>query len=155
MSILPLFLVMCAYILSKAFENKIILGIVSCLLCLFFTYKTVFKYWDEGDTSLGFIDTVKLHKEMVDYCEKQQLYDKTIYTNFLLLNDLRYPSLGYLNDKTRTFSKLNSSRECNNDILIFYSCEPDSYRDNIDYDVYTPLKQFKKGIAWGEIYQRK
>jgi 4-amino-4-deoxy-L-arabinose transferase-like glycosyltransferase len=156
LSILPLYLLIGSFFIVKITgERKIVTGIISICFMALFCYKTIFTYWDESDTSLGLIDTVKLHKEVVNYCEKNGWQDKKIFTGFLMTYDLKNPQLGYLNNKSNPFKRVFNIKEEGYEFFIFYSNEYDhdveSIRCNNEYIL---LKRFEKGKAWAEVYKK-
>jgi len=54
----------------------------------------------EENCVLSFQNTVLCHKEAINYCEQKGYYDKYINTVFLMIFNMKYTHLGYLQGGT-------------------------------------------------------
>jgi hypothetical protein len=153
LSILTVFGIAGAFLISKLFEkNNILLISCSGFIILVLSYMTIKKN-NESDVSVYFSNSVKLHKEVVNYCETQDWHSESISTGFLMSYNLSRPFLGYLNDKTNIFQSVSGNFNKNSEIFIFYSNESDPNRQKfISNKKYDLIKRFEKGNSWAEIY---
>lgn len=154
LSILPFYLLIPTYFLVLILhDKKWSLYTTTFILFVLFAFNT-FSASNEGDTSLAFINTVKIHKETINYCEVKKWQEKQICTGFLMTYNLRMPKLGYLNNPSKPFTNVNS--ESDKEIYIYYSNEYDPAVEEIKKNQQFILeKRFEKGKAWVEIYVKK
>jgi 4-amino-4-deoxy-L-arabinose transferase-like glycosyltransferase len=157
LSILPFFIVACAYILLELVDKNTLTAFIMSfiLFCSALCY-TLFSEKNESDVSLAYRDSVQLHKEVVTYCENNKWQEKNICTNVLMMCNLKEPLLGYTNKDSDVFSDVlllpDSTTDivivCSNDILKFY-------RDIQSDTGYMLAGRFEKNVAWVEIYRKK
>jgi hypothetical protein len=154
LSVLPFYLMTGAFFVFKLFgNNKVVTSAaVICMLSVF-SWKTILTYSGESDVSLGLINTVKLHKSVVNYCEKNNWQDRKLFAGFLMVHYLSNPTLGYLVEPANPFRNVSYSRQ-NCEYLIFYSNEYDPERESVKRDSrYELVRKFEQGGAWAEIYR--
>ncbi len=152
--LLPLFIISTSYFIYDTFKNKRIFQILSLIItitvCFYFcTQKTL-----THDHDLGYLNAVKVHKEVVQYCEKEKIYNKKILTHFLMRIDLTNPYSGYLSGQA--FNNIVDKMSDDVEFCIFSNMEYIPYFDEIkkNYDLKL-IKKFEKNNAWTEIYQNK
>jgi hypothetical protein len=110
------------------------------------------------DVSINYTHIVKVHQDLVDYCEQQQYYDQQISTHFLMHFNLTNPIAGYLSS-ARSFpsSHYLESSQGPDEIIIFSTLEYDeqkhvSVQQNPNYQL---AIRFERNKAWGEIWVLK
>jgi 4-amino-4-deoxy-L-arabinose transferase-like glycosyltransferase len=156
LSLLP-FLIMCgSWLIIQIFHNRLqTQRLVVVSLSLLFGYYAFIGYRSEADVSLQYKNTVLLQKQAVNFAEKMQWQEKSVYTSFLMLFYLSDPNLGYLGDKTKPFTHLNNDPKSVYDIYLFCSNENDPYCQIIKNDSCCFLqKRFENKGAWVEFYVR-
>jgi hypothetical protein len=151
----PVIIIFSGIIFEGLKEKKQILIVCIGILSLSFVYHDYnYAIRSDGDDNLGFINEVKVHQEVVKYCEVNNLYDSTIYTHFLMWSNLIYPSAGYLSDKNHIFTKIAYKMDDNVKYCIFSNIEYEPAFDNAKKDYKLKLiKRFEKNKAWCEIYR--
>jgi 4-amino-4-deoxy-L-arabinose transferase-like glycosyltransferase len=156
MSVYPLYAIIAAIFIVKLFEKRTLLLILGVSFTVFVIGRSTFNYKLECDVSPYFINSVKLHQEVVHFCEDQNWQNESISTNFLMTYNLREPFLGYLKNPSMPFKNLKGTGDTTSAIFIFYSTEVgDNRRDTImGNKKFKMLKRFEKDPAWAEIYQR-
>ena len=154
LSILPFYILFSIGLLSlvKHKYNKIWNFYYICLFILFahetITIKT------ESDVSIGYRQSIDVHRKAIQFCENKNWYNKKINTGFLEQFNITNPRLGYLKD-TLVFNKLVNE---NPEIYVFYSCEypPQPRIDSLKKDTsMVKIRRFENGIAWSEVYCKK
>lgn len=107
------------------------------------------------DANLSYLYFCPAQKEVVEYMEKNNLYDQQIQTNFLMENALKNEYSGYRNTE-KEFLNLNI-QNINLDkdsYYIFYNAEPDFRRSQIiSMENAQLLKRISNKLAWFEIWQ--
>jgi hypothetical protein len=126
---------------------------VMSVLLLFSLYHTFIKMHYESDISIYYRQTVELHKEVVEYAERQGWNDNLIYTAFLMQYDLAHPDMGYLAGEAEPFTSVKNISGLPYDLYIFCSNENDNLRDSISGESsYILIKRFVNNNARAEIY---
>lgn len=154
LSVVWIFAVFCSYFLFRATGSLPVRSYLVGLVFAGILYYCADHVRNNGDYDLGFIPAVTLQKDAVEYCESNGLYNRAIYSNFLIHEALMKKTAGFLKD--RPFSKLLVSLNDNPEFLIFNNIEPDPEYGKIAGDEnYTLLKRFDESWMWVEIYTRK
>jgi len=153
LTLLPFFLLLSTIFVVRSFSKKIRIALFVIVISGTLYYSLVYNN-GEADVNLTLNQTIMAHKEAVNFCELQQWHDKTIDTWFLMGFNLKFPHLGYLNNKEKPFSKF--SNDLFPDVFIFYSIERDSRIDEIKNDAnYKLVKQITKPNGCNvEIYEK-
>jgi len=107
-----------------------------------------------GDVGMGYSDEVKVHQEVVNFCESQSLQDKAIFSSFLLRTNMANKDIGYLANKkafTNTMWEFTDKTE----YCVFTNIEYDNnYFDNIKNNNKLELvKRAEINQAWAEVYK--
>lgn len=153
LSLLGLFAIVAGILLQQAkFKNEILNWIIVLAITAVPTYYTFTKK-SNSDSDLGYVETVKVHQQMVKYCEEQGWQNKPIAASFNLIFALRNPNLGYVSTKEGFSEVTNMSKFREAEIFINESTFYD-YRQELDSvkEENRLLKEFKQKHAWGEIY---
>jgi 4-amino-4-deoxy-L-arabinose transferase-like glycosyltransferase len=106
---------------------------------------------DSGDNSLGGIDNIKVHQQVVRYLEDHELYNNRILTHFLMHSNLYRPDIGYLSSD-RVFMNLTNKYDDQVEYVIYTTVEPWQLNDIMKKPGLRLIKRFEEHNAWGEIY---
>jgi len=154
-SVLPVLYLMSSFLIYKLFEERVYISglIVGLFLLISISYSI--KSDSLGDTSIGFISMVNVHKNAVVYCEKSSYHDLKISTHFLMIYNLKSPFLGYLQNDKQFKHVENFDSSSDGDIIIVSTIELSSayevLKKNPDYIL---QKRFEEKKAWCEIYKK-
>lgn len=155
LSIIPLYLIICDYIILSVIKKYKIVSFVVFILIILFPFIYTVKTRNSSDNTLGYINNVKVHKQVVEFCEKKNWYDTGISTHFLMTFNLKNPFLGYLNSD-ETFKHVNTTIDENSEIVIISNIELNEKLEVIRHSKeYELIKRFEKDNAWSEIYGRE
>ncbi|HZV71357.1 MAG TPA: glycosyltransferase family 39 protein [Saprospiraceae bacterium] len=156
---LPLLILVFSIIMQKATLHPPFYFPALCIILLLnfswsFYYNDNIKEWHD-DASINYIHIVKVHQQVVAYCEEEKWFEREIYTHFLLQQDLTNLAAGYLSSPV-TFIKVNyqGNVEPEDEIIIFSSIEFEEwkYKSVKDNSKYRLAKRFEINKAWAEIY---
>lgn len=151
-SILPLYIIVSTAFFDRLpFSNKKWLFFVFAFVL--FGFITIDKK-NESDISIGYKNSIKVHKQAIGFCEEKKWYNESINTGFLVSYNAVIPRLGYLRDSV-AFTNINKP---NPSVYIFYSCEyvPQNIIDSLKNDSsITMIQRFESDKAWAEIYCKK
>lgn len=153
LSLLALFAILAGVILQQAkFKKEIINWVIVSAIITVPTFYT-FTEKSNSDSDLGYVETVKVHQQMVKYCEDQGWQNKPIAASFNLIFALRNPNLGYISTKEGFSEVMNMGKF--NEAEIFLN-EGTFYDHRLQLDSVKNenvlVKEFKLKHAWGEIY---
>lgn len=151
--ILALFLIFASIIIQQAsLKYKIINWLVVCTLLAVPAYYS-YSVRTNTDVDLGYVDAVKIHQQMVDYCEKRDWHEESISASFNLIYYLTNPALGYLTSdkKFENVSDLVNIRD--SEIFLF---DGTNHGKETQIDTIKIVNQMvldlHKRNAWGKIY---
>lgn len=134
-------------------QRRIFFGAAVTGLLVFFAWQTWYVSWNESDVSLGYKDTVLLHRDVVRYAGEQGWQDKLVYSAFLMQYNMSQPRLGYLAEGQEPFFDVKNIPGLPYELYIFCSNEQDSMRERLASDSnFILLKRFERTKAWVEIY---
>jgi len=153
LSVLPWFFYIVIIFIYKAFREKRTWSYILIVFLIVVSFFKTIQLEGESDIVLTYKNSVELHKNAVNFCEKQEWHDKKIYTGFLMKYNLLYPNLGYLEGE-KPFKNIVNKEDA--DILIFYSNEPDPLYEKCKSDsLYISIYRFENKGAWVEIFKKK
>lgn len=112
----------------------------------YFTART-----DSGDNSLGGVDNIKVHQQVVNYLEGNELYNKRILSHFLMISNLYRPEIGYLSSD-RIFNNLANKWDDRVEYVVYSKVEQHQVKDELKNPGLRLLKRFELHNAWSEIY---
>jgi hypothetical protein len=106
------------------------------------------------DIDFGYATYLPLHKEMVEFCEKQDWDTKVFASEFNMVLALRDPFTGY-HSELKGFKTQHLPLLENADVVVLDSTGewdqlPENQKDNFQL-----IKRFENKNYWGEIYLRK
>ncbi|HZK08909.1 MAG TPA: glycosyltransferase family 39 protein [Bacteroidales bacterium] len=103
------------------------------------------------DDSLGAVDNIKVHQQVVQYLEEHELYNHRILTHFLMYSNLHRPEIGYLSGD-RHFNNLTIKFDDNVEYVVYSKVEQSQLKDELKNPGLRLLKRFELHDAWSEIY---
>jgi len=153
-SIHIMLIILCAFYMDFVTKKMpVVTALISVLLAGSLLHSSYYLRLN-GDYDLGYVYALKLQKQAVDFCEKNNLFDKVIYSGFLIRENMTCKSAGFLTDKP--FTKFVSSPNDNPEYLIFSNIEWDPNYDKVkDNKSDTLLQHYDESWMWMEIYKRK
>jgi hypothetical protein len=109
-----------------------------------------------GDADLGAFRGMEVYQGLVDYLVANNDFNKSIAVgNFQNRIHLTDPNTGYLNSG-KTFPNSKWEIDSTTQIAVFDNIEPDYRYDTLKaHGNYKLVYRIQKGIAWGEIYERR
>ncbi|MFA4852137.1 MAG: glycosyltransferase family 39 protein [Bacteroidales bacterium] len=152
MSMMAPFMIITAYLVFSTFSKKIFLfafiaSVVIVQIFIFLPKKT------NSDHNLGYVEPVKTHRQMVNYCIENNFQKKKIFTHFLMLGNLKNPYCGYLSEDQK-FTNVSSTFDKTTELCIFSNMEgADEYKQIKKSANLKLLKRFESKQAWSEIYE--
>lgn len=156
LGLLVLFIVMASIVFSQSkFNIKIINWVLISTIIAFPLYFSLTKK-SNCDHNLGYVEVVKTHQEMVQFCEEQNWQDKSISASFNMISCLRNPHLGYLSS-VKSFSNvkdLERFREAEIILLESTIIGNNDIRNTIRNENVL-LKKVNLDHAWGQIYVKE
>jgi hypothetical protein len=106
------------------------------------------------DSDLGYVEVIRVHQEMVRYCERNNLYNEPIAASFNMYFNLRDRELGYVTGDSNFTRILNWNKLSEAKYLIYESTfnGSDSIVQNGKSN-YRLIQSFTNKHAWGKIYE--
>jgi hypothetical protein len=154
--ILVLFIVTAAVIIPQARTKSLLIniGLAGLLVGVPLWFSLTHK--NSGDSDLGYIEVMKVHREMVAACEKNQWQNDTISSSFNMIFNLRDLRLGYLKG-AQSFDFVTDRKNLQSaKIFLTESTGPESEETmNFVKEHFTLYQRFQNKHAWGEIYINK
>lgn len=154
LSIFPFLAIISSYLVYSAMEKKPVIY-PALLICI--AGASVFYCFNKKrvvDHSPGFADGIAVTQNAIAYCEAENMFDKKIYSSFLVRMHLTHPEHGYLsgNKIFEVVDNLDTSVR----VCIFPSFERDETSSLIKHEgSFKLVKRFEKNYAWCDIYQRE
>jgi 4-amino-4-deoxy-L-arabinose transferase-like glycosyltransferase len=109
---------------------------------------------NNGDTDLGYIDSINLQKMAVSYFESNQLTKKRIYAMFVLRRDMQEKSAGYLSGEP--FTRVTADPVDHPDYLVGSNIIYDPFfQDKRNYISFETVRHFQSGWMELTIYGKK
>lgn len=106
----------------------------------------------QSDADLGYVQFLKVHKQMVEYCEQQGWYDMEFAAGYNMVMGMRDNFSGYL-DTDRNFRMHHLPGITGRNMIIYDStCWPFEL-ENKENTSLQLIKRFEYKKHWGEIYQ--
>lgn len=130
---------------------KYIITLSIATICLYFS----FTQKTNSDSDLGYIETIKVHQDIVKYCEDENFYNDTLAVSFNMIFNLRDKGLGYVNGEGR-FTNVNDWKNVKESQVFIYESTFDGNDESVLYakNNFALIKSFRNKHAWGYIYKR-
>lgn len=152
LSAVPPLIILCVYLVDTAMKNAVLRWTAFTAFVITGIYYAL-NVRTNADHNPGYASCVKLYKESVDYCVKENFSRKKIYTDFLVKNALTDTLSGYLDGK-QAFKNTDSNFDPSVELCIFSSIEQNPYSDSIKKNVPMKLiRSFKNQKADIEIFE--
>jgi hypothetical protein len=150
----PVFITLSIILFYQAFvKHKMLFYILFVLMVLSPLYYTITKK-GRTDIDFGYASYLPLHKEMVEYCEEQQLFDQTFASDFNMVLALRDPFTGY--HKTSNGFKVKHLPEYNDITIIVLDSTGEIRKiDETQTDNFILIKRIENSHHWVELYAHK
>ncbi len=154
LGLMVLFIIVFAAIVSQIDINKYIKASVLTLVggvCLFYSLT----HKKNSDADLGYAEVVKLHRDMVHFCEKNGYFDSPIAASFNLLFALKDQSLGY-KETQNPFTNVQDWKHVQDVTYFIYESTFDENDASVKYakENFKLVKSFQDKHAWGYIYEK-
>src|SRR4030095_3266066 len=157
----PLLILIACILFQNVARDKMMYYVgISFILFVGFMYSIAINYkskeWHD-DASINYLNMVKVHKEVVKYCENEDWFNKKIFTHFLMQKNLTDYDLGYLSSTPFQAVDYEGKITSEDEIIIFSCIEFDEQRYNLvsQNPNYMLSKRFVVNKAWSEIFISK
>lgn len=151
--VLPLVLLLMTYFIAESLKQKKWILLVFTIGILIHSVIQLFDRRSVRDINLSYLDFGPAQLEVVDYMERNELYDKNIFTGFLTGTALTQAHAGYRNTSNK-FSKVNQELEDGVKYFIFSSLEPHWLEKKVRSNKNTKLlSEVRKGNVTFEIFR--
>jgi len=151
--VLVLFIILFAYIWGQIKFNLYIKSGVILILAVVCLGKTLTNK-SCSDTDLGYVETIKVHQEIVRYCEQNQLQDEPLAVSFNMIFNLNDKDLGYVTG-TKDFSDVKSWKFYLDAKYFIYESTFNQDDPSVQYakNNYKLIKSFSNNHASGYIFE--
>jgi hypothetical protein len=155
LSVLPFVIIISTFIIFRAAEKSKIISIAFLLITTIVSVSYCLRKKPVNDHSPGFTDGIAVTQNAIHYCEEEKMYDKKMYSNFLMRMHLTHPEHGYLAAR-KEFSNVSDTLDEAVRICLFSSYELDEplYNTLKREDSFKLIKRFEKNYAWCEVYEK-
>ena len=104
------------------------------------------------DHTIGYENVVDVQKQMIDYCEQKNYYDKNISTGFLLSVNMTDSIMGYLSS-CKKFNKLQTQiNDSTEFVIISTNNQIESINNYIKTNNCQQIISFEKKQAWCRLF---
>lgn len=150
---LVLFMIVFSAILGQLRMNTFIktgLGLSLAAICLYFSLTQK----QNSDADMGYVQTISVFEELVQYCEENNLYDEPLSASFNMIFVLRENDLGYVKGQ-RKFSKVMDWKQFMEGRYFIYEVTMGEIVPGLTYakEHFKLVKTVTHKHAWGEIYE--
>jgi 4-amino-4-deoxy-L-arabinose transferase-like glycosyltransferase len=153
LSVLPLFILLCVFVISEASAP---FRVPQYIVLLVIFANNLWFTWDkrtDADHNLGYADAVEVTQRVTSFCSQQKWHDRCIATHFLMRQYLVLPSAGYVGE-SGVFTNLGPAVTDSTVIAILSSVEYSAaFRQQIREREGTLVKRFEKRNSWSEVYR--
>jgi len=149
---LIIFIVALSFILGQLAIKPVLKYVVVTLVLGLCFYKSMTQK-SNSDVDLGYVNTIKVHQKLVEYCEQKGWQDKTFAVSYNMIFNMRDRKLAYVTGQNdfSAISDWKSYKEAQ-----YFIFESTFENNEIVQEVkaqYTPVVTFTDHHAWGYIYQ--
>lgn len=155
LSALPVFLLLCVWLIIRATEGYSILRYAVMTALVAFTGWFTWDFRNDTDHNLGFADAVEVHGQVIRYCADKGWQQRPLATHFLMEYNLTHPGAGYL-DSGGEFRHVTRVLSDTTEVVIITSTEHDpAFRKEVLARQPVQVIRFEKKKAFGEIFLLK
>jgi 4-amino-4-deoxy-L-arabinose transferase-like glycosyltransferase len=152
LSVLPVFILLCVFIITRSAESKPLIGYCAFLVLFANNIWFTWNFRQDGDDNLGFADALEVHRQAVGFCDAQQWQQKNLATHFLLRFYLTHPEAGYV-APGREFTHVSAALSDSTAIAVITSTEySKEFMESIRHHNPVLVKRFEKRGSWAEVY---
>lgn len=148
-----LFIILVGFLIGQLKVNQYIkaavtLGLAS--VCLYFSLTEK----QSADIDLGYVQTIDVFEQLVEYCEDNNLYDEPLSTSFNMLFALRENNLGYVKGE-RKFTKVMDWKQFMEARYFIYDDTMGEIVPGFKHakENFKLVKEIKNKHSWGVIYE--
>jgi hypothetical protein len=150
--LMPMYAISMSYFMYTVFEKRWLYFLLFFASTTFFIYHSAIDR-KSGETDLAYADIVKVQMGIVNFCEENKLYDKTIYDPFLNVVALKNKYASFLS-QDKEFAKTTSIVSDS----IQYAIVSNYQRGKKDSIItkspdYLKLIRIQNGNSWSDIYK--
>lgn len=153
--LLALFMIAAGILIEQLRFKKqwILTGLIAILVVVSAIYSFTKK--SNSDSDLGYVQSVKIQRQMARYCEEKGWQNKPIAASFNMIFALRNPNLGFLSGDKAFTAVTNWGKFRETEILLNESTFYD-FRSELDTVKKEDqlIKEFHRQHAWGEVYEK-
>lgn len=147
-----IFILLTGYILGQVRIHQYIKALVTLVLasvCLYFSLTEK----QNGDVDLGYVQTIKVHQQLVQFCQENNLYDVPLSVTFNMIFILKDKDLGYVKGP-ENFTKVMGWNEYMQAKYYIYEITMGN-NPTLDYakQNFKLIKTISLEHAWGSIYE--
>lgn len=146
------FIVLFSYIFGQLnLKNYYKLGITFTLslICLYFSLTKK----HNADSDLGYIETIKVHQQLVEFCEQKNLYAEPFAVTFNMIFCLRDKNLGYITGNNEFKNIMDWKHYTEAKYYIHESTMGNPEGFEFVKENFKLIDSYANKHAWGEIYE--
>lgn len=147
-----LFIIMAGFVIGQLKINRYIkAGVTLALASVCLYYSLTEK--QNADVDLGYVETINVYQDLVDYCQDNNLYDEPLSVSFNMIFALREKDLGYVKGP-RQFTKVMDWKQYMQGKYYIYESTMEN-NPTLDYAKanFKLIKTFTRKHASGCIYE--
>ncbi len=151
---MPLFIGCCVGLMVQAFQKQKWMVAAITLVLFGSTLSHSLSKAGKGDNDLGYVQYLKVHQSVVNWCEDQSMYDKTLSCGPNMMFALRDDFTGFLN-RGKSFTTAALPKTEGSDYIVWDStCDgsilPGGFPEGWELVYETAYKKH-----WGKVYIRR
>lgn len=151
LSLIPVFTIIAITIINISLVNKILRYSIIAIIIISPLYYSLTHNAD-FDHTIGYENVVDVQKQMIDYCEQKNYYDKNISTGFLLSVNMTDSIMGYLSS-CKKFNKLQTQiNDSTEFVIISTNNQIESINNYIKTNNCQQIISFEKKQAWCRLF---
>lgn len=147
-----LFIILAGFIIGQVNINQYIKAAVTLALasvCLYFTLTEK----QNADIDLGYVEAIKVHQQLVQYCEENNLYDEPLSVSFNMIFALQEKELGYIKSSRKFTNVMDWKHYLEGHYYIYESTMEDNETLQYAKEHFRLIKTVTLKHASGSIYE--
>jgi len=153
LSVFPMVMILVTYFLVEMLEDFVFARYIVICMVLWSIGNFTRNDTSVGDIGMGYSDEVKVHQEVINFCEAENLQEKAIFSSFLLRTNMANKDIGYVNKSV--FKNVMWEFNDNTEYCVFTNVEYepgyfDSIKNNNNLEL---IKRAEINQAWAEVYK--